>query len=116
MQKLINAVARQVGSKAELKEIARDVANHGASGGYSGFIYTTDVVAFFKKHRALIIQEAKDSESLDYLVDALVKNLGDEADKHTVYESLYGKKIDNEVANFFAWYALETVCQYLTND
>lgn len=36
------------------KERAKDVTDHGAAGGYGGFIYHTDTVAFYARNRAAI--------------------------------------------------------------
>jgi hypothetical protein len=48
--KLINAVIRQLGGKDRLA----DIYLHGVDGGYPGFTYYTDTVAFYKRHKAAI--------------------------------------------------------------
>ncbi len=43
------------------REQLRDVANHGADSGWSGFTYYSDTCAFFKAHKADILALAKQS-------------------------------------------------------
>ena len=56
--KLINAVIRQLGGKYRLA----DIYLHGVDGGYPGFTYYTDTVAFYKRHKtainALVMEQA----------------------------------------------------------
>jgi len=58
--KLIRAVVSQLGGWEAFKEIAPDIINHGIDGGFRGFIYHTDTVAFFKRNRAAIMDLAED--------------------------------------------------------
>ena len=55
-KKLINAVARQMGGIATLRESASDICTYGASCGFNGFIYHTETEAFTKKNHALIME------------------------------------------------------------
>lgn len=50
---LIRAVVRQAGGWADFKEMARDVANHGADAGFHGFTYYHDTESFTKRHMAV---------------------------------------------------------------
>ena len=54
--KLTAAVIRQFGGWDDFQECANDVANHGIDGGYRGFIYYSETVAFSQKHKKLIIE------------------------------------------------------------
>lgn len=56
--KVIRAVVRRIG-----RDSIEDVNNHGIDGGFNGFIYTADTVAFFKAHRKDIIQMVLDMAS-----------------------------------------------------
>ena len=55
-KKLIKAVIRQLGGRDSLQ----DIANHGIDGGFSGFIYHSDTVKFFKRNRAEIVELVKE--------------------------------------------------------
>ena len=57
--KLAGAVIRQFGGWDYFKEQAQDVANHGIDGGYCGFIYYAETVAFTKKHKKAIVENVK---------------------------------------------------------
>lgn len=57
--KLSSAVIRQYGGWEDFQECANDVATHGISGGYCGFIYYDETNAFMKKHKKLIIENVK---------------------------------------------------------
>jgi len=60
--KLINAVIRQLGDKAQLQ----DVYHHGPDVGYSGFTYYRETEPFYRRHRVaineLVISEAEKDE------------------------------------------------------
>ena len=51
---LVRAVVRQLGGWQEAQQSMIDIANHGIDGGFHGFIYYSDTIAFFKKHRTII--------------------------------------------------------------
>ena len=112
---LIRATIRQCGGWADFQEIAKDVANHGADGGFSGFIYYVETEAFFKRNREDILQMAQEMASdLGQPVLDLIAGfncLGCEADD--VAKAIYGTKKQDEfhVKNALAWYALEEVAR-----
>ena len=54
-QKLIDAVVRQIGGKRNAEDYFPDVCNHGASGGFNGFIYYKDTLYFWKRYKLLIL-------------------------------------------------------------
>jgi len=114
---LIRAVVRQIGGWEEFKERAADVANYGASGGFSGFIYYNDTCAFYAKHRADILALTKDmadqlGEGVLEMVQAF-NCLGEDYTLDEIGETLYGNKNKHhtQVANALAWFALEEVCR-----
>lgn len=57
---LIRAVIKQMGGWQSFQESAADITNHGIAGGFSGFIYYTETVAFAKKHKAAILETLAD--------------------------------------------------------
>lgn len=112
---LIRAVIRQIGGFDSFKQSARDVANHGANGGFSGFIYYTDTNAFFKRNKAAILECAK----------ALANDLGEDVfamiagfnclktDAVAVSEAIHNPRTNDpeNVRNALAWFALEEVAR-----
>lgn len=140
-QKLINAVIRQLSENTKIDEdtraTLRDVTEHGAGGGFSGFIYYTETVAFFKKNRKAILD----------LVGEYARELGETpiqfvasfnclkpspADKYgagysrqqdiedtqaEIARALYGRlaQDDTQVPNALAWFALEEVARHITD-
>ena len=53
---LVNAVVRQLGGKESLT----DIYNYGIDGGFHGFIYYSETIAFFKRNRKAITQLVED--------------------------------------------------------
>ena len=119
-KRLINAVIDNIGI-----ESVQDVINHGIDGGFNGYIYTADTVAFYKKHKKDIITLAKDmayglGENLiemiggfnwlkyyDYNKNKWVEDEGQDA----IGQTVYGNDHDYMVANALAWFAAEEVCR-----
>ena len=112
---LIRAVVRQMGGWEEFTDRAADVTNHGADGGFGGFIYYSETCAFYAKHRALILELVKNmADSLGEGVLEMVQNfncLGKDFSLDEIGETLYGNKNKHQtqVANALAWFALEEV-------
>lgn len=73
--KLAGAVIRQFGGWETFKEKAADVANHGIDGGFSGFIYYDETVAFTKKHKKLITENI--SQFADGIGESFTKVIAD---------------------------------------
>lgn len=117
---LIRAVIRQCGGWESFQEMAQDVTNHGAAGGFHGFIYYTDTCSFYTRNRGHILA------ALRTLADDLGENvidlvggfncLKDGCTSEEVGETLYGppSKHDTQVANALAWFALEEVSRSFT--
>lgn len=135
-EKLVRAVLRQLGGGAEAWDSLRDVAGHGADGGFGGFIYYTDTVGFFKRYRAEIVELAR--RMADDLGEGVVEMVAgfnclggqrlrgrfgasDSARKDALAEyidsagrCIYGGRLtddDTNVANALAWFALEEVAR-----
>ena len=114
---IIRAVIRSLGDKSYLSDIAR----HGVDGGFPGFTYYSDTVAFFRKHR---------KEITDNLL-ALADDMGEDPVKMVsswlcvgpefkteVGQVVYGARLTDEhttVANALAWYAVEEIARAMTD-
>lgn len=112
--KLIRSTIRQIGGFDEFKLRANDVCNHGANGGFSGFIYYTETVAFTKRNKKDIMQYAADmandiGESNAIGLIASFQCL--KMEPVDVAEALYNPRSDERtnVFNALAWFALEEV-------
>lgn len=135
--RLIRAVLRQLNGNA--KQSLPDIVNHGVDGGFHGFVYYHDTIAFFRRNRKEIVQ----------LVEAMASDLGEDPismvigfgclggrDFHTnlkerekiraeyqagVGRCLYGgalsdKDESHSVANALAWFAAEEVAKEFADD
>tara|TARA_R110000868_G_scaffold51421_2_gene163011 strand:+ start:330 stop:698 length:369 start_codon:yes stop_codon:yes gene_type:complete len=117
-KKLINAVARQIGSPTSLRESASDICNYGASGGFNGFIYYTDTVAFTTRHHTLIM-ELLNNYADDMGVNALELlngfNCFKDMKEHEIFDGLMNSKSDDRttIYNGLAWFALEEAARYI---
>lgn len=137
---LINAVSEQCGYEAddaELIQIFSDVSNHGASGGYGGFIYYSDTCKFARDNMPLIIDQLKEDASScgmdvfemvskfnclegtlfpsahlrqEYPAFEIASVIFNQADEATINDG-----VDTEILNALAWYALEVVANYITD-
>ena len=115
--KLVRAVVRQIGGWESFTEKAQDVYRHGASGGFSGFIYYADTVPFAKKNRKEIVDLAKNiaddvGEGVFKLI-AGFRCLSGDYSEGEIAEAIYSSKSENDtqVLNALAWFALEEVCR-----
>ncbi len=136
---LIIAVLRQLGGGADARQSLEDIARHGIDGGFCGFVYYKDTVAFFKRHRkaivALVAQQADEmGENPAEMVAGFNCLAGRELKRDSGYgpdrealrhnkaklaeympsvcRCLYGGRLTDEddvVANALAWFAGEEV-------
>ena len=115
--KLVRAVIKQLGGT----DYIEDVAGNGASGGYCGFTYCVDTIAFFKKNKEEIL-EMVNNQAADFSESAadFIASFGclkikpdDSEGMREVYRALDGRvnKGDTQVANALAWFALEEVAR-----
>jgi hypothetical protein len=112
---LISAVINRIGS-----ESTKDVINHGADAGFSGFIYYNDTHPFAMRHRKTIVKmlEQQADEFGEEVVE-MVSHFGvfrkspmDNEDRKELYRYLSGAKCEQStITNLMAWYALEEVCR-----
>ena len=110
-------------TRAVLRRLDRDqlfdVCNHGASGGFPGFTYYTDTVAFYKAHKADILAMAQsDASGFGMGMLEIVKGfncLNGDYSVDEIGEALYSGRGDGstQVRNAMAWYALESVAREL---
>lgn len=101
------------------RESLEDVCRHGASGGFSGFTYYTDTLAFYKAHKGDILDLAKQSAS-DFGQGMLemIQSFGCVGKDYSVDEigeALYSGRGDasTTIRNAMAWFALEEVAREL---
>lgn len=127
---LIKAVIKQSGGTESLE----DVMNHGASGGFSGFIYYTETAAFFEKHKKAIIKMVKEMAStmgqdpdtmvasFSCLKVSLYDNEGMNEIRHFLDDKVkkgerQPREYDgNQVTNALAWFALEEVARAMCDE
>ena len=125
--KLINAVKRAIGgNKTEVQSTLQDVTNHGASAGFSGFIYYSDTVKFFKNNRAQIVELVNEyaqefgQSPVEFVAsfNCLNGNYSDIEGQNEIGRALYGRleSDDTQIPNALAWFALEEVARHETNN
>ena len=117
-ERIYKAVIKQLGGKESLE----DVYNHGADGGFSGFIYHSDTVEFFRKNKKHIIMLAENTANdLGEDVTNMIKGfncLKDyELTNSQIGKVLYGRFSDSGdnvyIMNALSWFALEEVARYV---
>ena len=118
---LVRSTIRQAGGWDSFRESVADIASHGAAGGFYGFTYCDDTVAFVKRNMADILayadEQAADfgySGALDMIAGFNCLNGYTALD---VSQAIHKRGDDNktEVLNALAWFALEEVAQAYTN-
>ena len=119
---LINAVKNQLGcsSVAEFVETCENVCTPGSCGaaaGYSGFVYYSETVAFFRSHRkkiAELAQSQADSIGEDTISMVRGFNCLDSCWSYDeVSRAIYGRYSEDltQIYNALAWFALEEVAR-----
>ena len=116
-ESMIRAVVRQCGGWESFCEMASDVANHGAGGGFNGFVYYSDTVTFAKRHKAVILEACKEiaddiGESGAYSMIAGFNCLKDmELTGDTVADAIHSSKHKDkmQIMNALSLFALEEV-------
>ena len=114
---LIRATVRQCGGFESFTEMAQDVTNHGAAGGFYGFTYYWDTVKFAERNKAAILDACRDmasdlGESGAYSMIAGFNCLKDlELSGDSVADAVNDKRHEDrtQVMNALAWFALEEV-------
>lgn len=125
---LASAVLRQLGGGADAVQSAIDAANHGADGGFGGFITYAENERFATRHRAKIaaaVEELADDLGEDPI--GLVRGFGclkdDPPAVAAVSVALFGGRVPKGleddllmVRNALAWFALEEVGRRIADD
>ena len=117
---LINAVYNRIG-----KDSIEDVNRHGINGGFNGFIYYSDTLAFYKRYRKLINKLVFEmAESFGEDAQNMVLNFNcvnsDNDSKHDIAVCLFGGNLNSlkdsvHIPNSLAWFAAESVCRMFEN-
>jgi hypothetical protein len=113
-ESLVRAVVRQMGGWESFKESAPDITRNGISGGYSGFIYYSETVAFAKRNRRAILEMASEqAREFGMGLVEMVKgfNCLKAATETEIVEGLAGATDETQVPNGLAWYAGEEVAR-----
>ncbi len=111
------AVIRHCGGWEAFKDIAEDVANHGADAGFGGWTYYSDTVAFTRKNKGAIMEALQaDAEECTMGLLELVQSfrcIGKDYSIDEIGKAIYAGKGDavTTVYNGLAWYALEAVAR-----
>ena len=115
---LVRSTVRQCGGWVLFQEDAKNLQLCGAAGGFGGFIYHTDTVAFTKRNKKALIElckeQAEEYYGNGYSVGQFIAGFNCvDCDAEQVAIALYTGKGDNvtEVYNALAWYALEEVAR-----
>lgn len=113
---LIKAVIRKSGGWNAFQEQALDIANHGCSSGFGGWIYYNETCAFYAKNQQLIVDLVeKQAIEYDYASPQdMVKSFRHlDATLSEIGLTLYGTKRlhDTQVSNALAWYIAEEVAR-----
>lgn len=112
---LARAVIKQLGGWSSFRESAPDIANHGIDGGFCGFVYYTDTVAFFRRNRRDIVELAKQqADDFGQGVLEMIAGFGCLQGDYSVDEigeTLFGGETNDQIANALTWYAGEEVAR-----
>lgn len=101
IQRMIRAIRRNL-SVTDL----RDVCEHGADSGFTGFVYYTETVKFYDRHEEAIWQLLEsDAESMGESPLQLIAGFG----------GAKGVTDMRTFKNLLTWYALETIARELTD-
>lgn len=114
-ESLTRAVVRQSGGWSDFKEMAEDVANHGASAGFGGWTYYSETVKFAKSNRSSIAELAG-IYAEDFGVGTLemiqgFNCIGKDYSLEEIGKCLYGRGEETAILNGLAWFALEEVAR-----
>lgn len=116
--KLKEAVIRQIGGKNNARDYFPDVCSHGASEGFNGFIYYTETISFWKRHKNLILKYAEElATDLGEDMITMIQNFNaikGDFSQTEIAQALYGRCNEDKYTNIYnvmAWFALEEVAR-----
>lgn len=122
--RLVSAVIKQFGGWSSFKESAPDINRHGILGGYSGWIYHSELYRFAMKNRKTIVALLEERASqLGSEVVEMIAGFGlfrndrmDNEDRKQLYRFLGGGQFESgRIADLMAWFACEEVCHAYEN-
>lgn len=122
MESLTKAVRKQISYNDDhVNAVLKDVSEHGATGGFSGFTYYKDTFDFASKNMRLVLYElVEDSKEFGYdsaahMVSEFSCLKGDGFTQDQINSVIWDDsgKFDGStlIYNALAWYALEKVAQ-----
>lgn len=117
--KIKEMVIEQFGDEEYFRECAQDIVNHGASDGFSGFIYYSDTVPFGERLRPYIkplMAEMAEEFGFDGVYSLIASfKCADGLNTDQVADAWASGEDDNhtQVMNCLAWFALEEVAREL---
>ena len=122
---LTQAVITQLGSGEDALHSLKDIALHGADGGFTGFTYTEECVTFFNENRQDILHLAENMADelgqnlLDMIQD--FKCIGPAYSTSEIGKALWDKSDDDKnatrtIQNGMAWFAAEEIARELNPD
>ena len=117
---LINAVINRIGI-----ESVRDVNNHGIDGGFGGFVYYSDTVKFYNRHKKAILAMAEEMafslgedmlsmiQNFNCLSSGRYPNRKPDYSQNEIAQAIYSGRGDcvTQIKNAMAWFAAEEVCR-----
>lgn len=131
--KTLNQVLRQTEYKTLVRSVLRnvgmdsiqDINSHGIDSGFSGFIYYSDTVNFYNRHKKDILKMAAEmARDLGEDMISMIQHFnclssGHYSDRKPDYtqteiaEALYSGRGEcaTQIKNAMAWFAAETVCR-----
>ena len=122
-QAVIEQLGYSVAGDAELIEQCGDIANYGIDGGFTGFIYHADTVAFAEANKADILQLARDiAEECGfdgaYSLIATFNCLGEGYTADSVADAVNDPEHEDytQVMNALAWFAAEEVASGICDE
>ena len=132
MELLTNAVIEQLGYEEledeELRSTLEDITNHGAGGGFGGFIYYSETNKFARENMHLILDQVKElADALGETPLEMISSFrwlqGDKIDPLEIASIIYERTspesqadgTETVVLNALAWFALEEVARDQTN-
>lgn len=108
-RQLVQAVREQIGAEdeSEFRATMRDVANHGADGGFPGFTYYADTCEFYDNNKRAIWD----------LASEMAEEFGHKSVPEFVATFNCAPSMGDETGfkNALAWFALEEVARSIAN-
>lgn len=114
---LARAVIDQMGGMESFHDHAADVANYGAAGGFTGFIYYTETGRFYRTNRASINRMVVDMaqefgmEPIQFVRSFNCMQGQGFGDLDVAAAMLGQEDADVLIENALSWFALEEVCR-----